>query len=966
MAMKRVLSKCFMIVLGMVMSAGTLVSATPLSVRDTLSLAGKWQLKLIQDTAHSDIHTANICFDDVIQLPASLDEAHKGRRTTEGSSTHHMMRKYSFYGKAFYGREVDIPESWAGREIVLTIERTRPTRIWIDGQPAGSNQLISSPHYYRLTNQLTPGRHFITIQVDNGPDCGLPASIASSHMWSDDTQTNWNGMLGELLLEAKSPLHISRVKVHQKPARKSIAVTLQLENPYPSAVSGVLTMHVDKAECFSGTVTLQPGTNHLVRELQPGDTPGSWDEYHPELYTLKVRFSGNAQHDERTLSLGYREFTASGKNFTINGRPVFLRGRHDACVFPLTGYAPMTKSEWLDYFSILHRYGFNHVRFHSWCPPRAAFEAADQLGFYLQPELPYWGTISDDPSDSVSTFLQREAIALLDAYGNHPSFVLFSTGNELWGSIDGMKALTTAFRAYDDRPLYTLGSNYHLGWSGQQEGEDFLVSCRVGGHNDPEFEPHVRSSFSFADAIDGGLLNARYPNTRMNLRQGASRASIPVIAHETGQFQMLPDPKEPELYTGILQARNLEIFLERYYSVHGKEKYSRYFDAAAALSLLCYKADLEMMRRTPELAGYQLLDIQDFPGQGTALVGILNSHMRSKGVISEEEFRSWNNDVVPLWLADSYTAYTGEKLSSELQISNQSNRSLENALLRWELHDSSCIKKGQLRITAPAGQLSSAHPLEISLPDSREAKHYTLKLSIEGTEYRNSYSLWAYPKKAEKPLSASNPFSPSSGIALFTQLDEHLIRHLEAGKRAILMPDSLHPYPDQTVGGLFTSDYWNYSMFKSISENANKPVSPGTMGLLINAQHPLFRRFPTQSHSNWQWWPIVRNARPLIANNFAGRLHPIVESIDNVERVHFLPTIFEIKAGKGSLLVCMSDLRNNLQYKENRQLYAALLHYVQSDEFNPTDKLSTEELQQLFTEKAPDKNIKGVKNVSYN
>ena len=935
--------------------------------REVLSLGGKWQLFLDTENIYAtDVN--KIRFNDTIQLPASLDERQKGNKATETYLTSHMQRRYSFYGKAWYRKELVIPQNWKNCEIEFFIERTRPTHVWIDGRLVGSNRLITSPQVYAVTQFLTPGQHSICVLVDNGPDCGLPREISSSHMWSDDTQTNWNGLLGKIQLQTKPALSIDKIKTKPDVVQKAVHLDVLISNTSESdqgvelLISALLADKNSQKQLkdLRQNFLLKKGENQLQLTYLLGKNAKLWSEYSPALYQLQIDiFQNGKKIDAQQSVFGLREFKTTGKSFVINGNKTFLRGRHDACVFPLTGYAPMELNEWLKYYKTIKEYGFNHVRFHSWCPPEAAFEAADLMGIYLHPELPYWGLIENQPSHPVTQFLAAEGKALLDAYANHPSFVMFSTGNELWGDVSGLQYLTHLFRAYDDRPLYALGSNYHLGWKGEQAGEDYMVTCRVGGENDALFEPHVRSSFSFTDAIDGGILNATYPNTSMDFAKGANRTTKPVISHETGQFQMFPSVDELKAYTGVLRPRNLELFIERVENKLGKENYKKYFDATAALSLLCYKADLEMMRRTSALAGFQMLDLQDFPGQGTAVVGILNALMQSKGIISAEEFRSWNDDVVPLWIADSYTYFAGSELKSSIKISNNSATNIKNATLNWSLNSEkgAVLSSGSFRLNVPAGTLGEAEVLNIVLPSVDKALACKLNISIAGTRYRNSYPLWIYPDT--KTLAVLN-----NDVKLFSQYSEELENYLLAGGKAILMPDK-NAYPQQTIGGLFTSDYWNYSMFKSISENAKKPVSPGTMGLLIDAKHPLFDEFPTETHSNWQWWAAVKNSNPLILDALSAKIHPIVETIDNVERVHQLGCMFECKVGQGSLFVCMSDLKNQLHYKENKQLYNALIHYVNSAHFQPVENLKPEELKKLFYDHSIENNIKGIRNISY-
>jgi hypothetical protein len=170
---------------------------------------------------------------------------------------------------------------------------------------------------------------------------------------------------------------------------------------------------------------------------------------------------------------------------------------------------------------------------------------------------------------------------------------------------------------------------------------------------------------------------------------------------------------------------------------------------------------------------------------------------------------------------------------------------------------------------------------------------------------------------------------------------------------------------EQSVGGLFITDYWNYRMFKGISENNKKPVSPGTMGILTDPQHPVFNEFPTEFHSNWQWWPIVKKSRPFILDNAPAKYSPIVQVVDNIERNHKLGLIFEFSVGKGKLLVCMSELRSIQDKPEAKQLYSSVLKYMSSDKFKPATLLTPAELKKLFSSAVSSRKISGVKNISY-
>jgi beta-galactosidase/beta-glucuronidase len=124
--------------------------------------------------------------------------------------------------------------------------------------------------------------------------------------------------------------------------------------------------------------------------------------------------------DSENLTTGLRDFRATPDGFTINGRKVTLRGKHEACVFPLTAHPPMDRDSWMRYFRIYKEWGLNHMRCHTWTPPEAAFEAADELGIYIECELPiWWGLDFKDPKQF--DYMVKLGRAILDDYGNHPS-----------------------------------------------------------------------------------------------------------------------------------------------------------------------------------------------------------------------------------------------------------------------------------------------------------------------------------------------------------------------------------------------------------------------------------------------------------------------------------------------------------------------------------------------------------------
>ncbi len=878
----------------------------------SISLAGDWKVVLgesgsaISKSNHGKKGDADkeVKF---AKLPGTIDTNRLGVPPTDLTETTHLTRISAYKGAARYSRTIEIPKDWKKKPVVLFLERTKPTWVYLDGQLVDSCNYISTPQRYVLPKKVKAGKHLLEIVVDNSK--GVPEQIyASSHAYTEDTQTNWNGIIGEIRLEVKSEER-------------------RVNN------SNVLP-------CF-------------------------------------------------------KDFHIEGAHFYANGHPVFLRGKHDAAVWPLTGHVDMTVDGWMKYLGTCKEYGINHVRFHSWCPPEAAFVAADKLGIYLQPELPFWGSF-DGKDEKLMKFLHQEGENILREYGHHPSFRMMALGNELWGDIDKMKEFVDDFRKIAPDKYYTFGSNYYLGYQGVKPGMDYFTTCRIGGEGWGKYNTHTRGSFSFADAYDGGMINHFHPNSTMNFDEACDKAGIPIISHETGQFQTYPDYNEMKKYTGVLRPYNFDIFRKRLAASGMLSQADDFHKASGLWSVQLYKADIEMDLRTKNMAGFQLLDIQDYPGQGSAFVGILDAFMESKGITTPEEWRQWCSPVVPLLEADKFCYESGDRLKAKVQIANYGGSSLKGKKLRWRIS----ADKGTFSTEDEAGVAETEDILNIftydeGLIDAGELDEeirvdkpvkLNVSLAIEGTEAKNSYELWFYPrtslsitnidknksnkKKAVKAVAKSD-------LLITKDLTQDIASRLENGEKVLWLPtasqnfvaadDTLSqannatPY---TVDGLFQTDYWNYRMFKTICENNKKKVSPGTLGILTNPEHPIFRDFPTEMHTNWQWFPVIKESHPLVLDNFAKDYKPIVQVIDNIERNHKLGLVMEWKVGAGKLLVCMSDLEKAAKYPEGKAFYRSVLNYMRSADFNPSAEITVEALKKTLAAKPREITMKELNNIS--
>lgn len=930
-------------------------------IRARIDLQGEWRFQL--DSLNRGIaeNWATLDFQDVVSLPGTTDTNRKGYLNTNMDETTHLSRVYSYVGKAWYKRQIDVPEQWKDKTIRMVLERTKPTMVWIDGQKVGANDNISTSQIYDLTPFLSVGKHEVTIMVDNGESVP-PQLLSNSHAYTESTQTNWNGIIGDMYVESMDNFHIKDIQVYPDTEKKIAHVKIRFSKPNNIRKADVIlkadSWNSEKRHSAASAIyNVDLLKDEFEIDYPLGDDALLWSEFHPSLYRLNITLKGKKIHDEQSVDFGLRNFESQGSHFTINDNITFLRGKHDACVFPLTAHTAMDVDSWLNYFRTAKQYGINHYRFHSWCPPRACFQAADIEGVYLQPELPFWGTF-DKTDKRLISYLGKEGINIQNEYGNHASFVMFALGNEIFGDQEVMDTLVSTFRNIDNRHLYAFGANNYLGYNGQVAGEDFLVTCRIGGAAEKSFDTHTRASFSFADAYDGGYINHMYPNLSMNFTDAIKGCTVPIVGHETGQFQIYPNYNEIEKYTGVLQPRNFEVFRQRLISAGMIDQAYDFFRASGKFAVILYRADIEMNFRTPNIGGFQLLDLQDYPGQGSAFVGILDAFMDSKGLISPMEWRNFCSPVVPLLIVDKFCWTNAEVLNGEVKIANYSENSFVGNSLEWVLSDNEGknITNGSFEIKETKSGLLDLGNITLNLGSITGAQKVSLTLYIPGTEYQNTYRLWIYPSQ----VSIESP----QDIIITDKLDDTTKNALKQGGKVLWFPNRSE-VEKSTVGGLFQTDYWNYRMFRTICENNKKTVSPGTLGILTNPTNPIFNEFPTEFHSNWQWFPIVKNSYPLILDKMPSDYRPIVQVIDNIERNHKLGLIFEFGVENGKLLICMANLSAVIDKPEVRQLYKSMISYMQSDDFKPATSLNIEELERLFNDEVTGRRIELLENISY-
>ena len=832
-----------------------------------------------------------------------------------------LTRVYEYMGPAWYQREITIPKEWKGKRIFISFERVHwLSSIYVDTKEVSEIDYISVPHNHELTDFVKPGKtHLITVCVDNRYQY-------NTHKWdhahSEYTQINWNGILGEMKLVALDPVYIEDMQLYPNVSEHSVKVRMKILNHTHKLVTGKAFFTISGEQYKQTRETMVSGNDsvfYVEDIIALGKDIRLWDEFTPNLYTLQCDLatttgSTNYQHTQ-SATFGMREIKADRDNILINGHRVHLRGTVENAVFPKTGYAPVDDASWERILTILKDYGMNHMRFHSWCPPAAAFRTADKLGIYLEVEMPMWGKDAE-PDEKRYDFFRREQKAILKEYGNHPSFCFWSLGNELQGDFSVMDKLLTTIKQQDSRHLYmTTTFTFEPGHGSWPEpNDDFWVTqwTRNGWVRGQGIFDDQPASFNkdFSSAIEG--------------------LSVPLITHEIGQYSVFPNLKEIDKYTGNLMPLNFKAVaadLKKKGRLHLAEGNLM---ASGKLATILYKEEIERALKTPGFSGFQLLDLHDFPGQGTALVGIIDAFWESKGLITPEEFRNFCSPVVPLARFEKATYVNNETFKAQFEAANFSDKVLSDIQPEWRLSDSkgTVIAQGNLdKQEIPVGNAFNLGSISVPLESISVADQLTLSIRFTGTQYQNSWNVWVYPQEV-----------PEVGKEIFyTRSFADAEKALSQGKKVLLNPEK------EEINGLegkFVQVFWSPVHF---------PNQPGTMGILCDPAHPALVDFPTEMHSNWQWWDICKNATTMELDSLKNNMQPIVRMVDNFYKNRNLGLLFEVKAGDGKLLVCSSDLAKNLNTRPvARQLRYSLLKYMESDKFNPQEEVAFKQIKQVL------------------
>ena len=924
----------------------TIHSALFASSQEVISLSGSWQFALGDSTKYKDY----------VLLPGSMQTNDQGFPVTVNTrwtgslydSSYYFnpyMEKYRqegnmkfpffltpekhYVGGAWYRRSVYVPESWKKRHVTLYLERPHiETTVYVNGQKVGSDNSLSTPHLFDVTDYIQLGaRNTIEVFVYNGIDrVGVGQD---SHSVTDQTQGNWNGIVGRMELRAQPQrLRIDKVKIYPRPSTSSVRLQVELQGQSPNFSFYEMEVMIQQEQRDSANLYVTHfDINSNVMDVEmtlPGGV-SLWDEFHPNLYRIGI----GVGDDYYETTFGMREVLVDGRQIILNHRPIFLRGTVENCCFPETGYPPTDEASWLRIFRKCKEYGLNHMRFHSYCPPDAAFAAADKVGFYLQPEGPSWPNhgVKLLAGQTIDWYLLQESKRIVDTYGHHPSFIMMAAGNEPAGNwVEYCNLWVKEMKRYDSSRIY-CGASVGGGWA-WDDGSEYHVKggargldwdCRAPSSDDDYYSQILRPR-NYKDSVDN---------------------NSPIIAHEQGQWCAFPDFKEISQYTGVYKARNFEIFRDLLSDNGMASQAEKFLMASGKLQTLCYKYEIERNLRTSDYAGFQLLGLNDYSGQGTALVGALNVHWREKGYTNANEWHRFCSPIVPLARFPKFVYTTADSLVVPVEVYNAMYGNIQGARVLYYINDEAGQVYGGGQLYSGGIPLDKHTPIsavKMALDSIKVPKKFTLTVAVAGNQFTNQWNFWVYPDT----VSTVN----HDDILIADSLDSKVLETLKRGGKVLLTAAGKVRLGSDVVQH-YLPVFWNTSWFKM------RP--PHTTGAYIDQQHPLFRHgFPTDDWGNLNWWELLNKAQVMNLQDFPKDYQPPIQPIDTWHISRKLGMLVEANVLRGKLIMTTMDIASDLDHRiVARQMREAILSYMDSADFAPSLTLKPEVIQNLFTKDGP-------------
>lgn len=703
--------------------------------------------------------------------------------------------------------------------------------------------------------------------------------------------------------------------------------------------------------------------------------PILWSLTEPYLYIYRLDITySDGEQEEHCGRFGFRKIGQNGKNITINDKPVYIRGyirgakAHDHA--NLLGLS--LKDFYLKNLRQAKKFGFNYVRFHSVVPEEELFEAADEVGMLVHVELRPPHDIYNNLEEMITTgsaIVPEEFLKeTVDKYFNHPSFAVYCIGNEIKRArSDDIRKIREKIDELDGTRL-------------------FLDTCAWGKNNRPNVDmdvQHLSYYFPYGkhacmyDDTENLLAANVDENEPMKVETENCEIvrnlyfNVPLLAHEVCHYTALRDfysLKEKFIKSGAAMPWWLDEEIKLIEEKGFKNSFSEMFKASKHFQFICWKTAYEEMRKSSLLGGFHFLQFADTDAYENSN-GVVDC-FDDENCVKPEDFLKFNGDRVLIADLKTRNYFCADEITIPVYFSNLGEDAETRANLSLTLE-----KNGKAYVDCFMKNLDVSRKgsyklckTKIILPKEEGVYVLKLKLTTERGGYsENEWTLWIYDKPAKKETYKEFVSYVCDNAAIMDDI-EKAYDLLEKGKKVCLV------YRSDWTRHRLNPDMKSPKYAFKASWNRFKPViwDRGTNFGGINDKATLNKYgFPCEDYYDFNFGEISEDCDKINLDDFPIAVKKLISGIDKSSRDRFdaykdaynLPELmpdrtlrdfaylFELKVGKGSLLVCGLNL-TGLDKNEPSSIAMAefIKRYINSEDFNPENGISLENLQAYMSE----------------
>ena len=732
------------------------------------------------------------------------------------------MVRHTSVGMGWYRREVPIPAAWAGKRIWLKVGGiTAQGWIWVNEVPTAWVDNCCATVKYDITERVKPGeKALIVICADSKVPCRK--ALAFHKFGGINRDIELEATPGTLIddawvrgdfdrQEAEAHVTVERVERVEK-VEKKFTVRVKIEGQVVEK----------KAEAKGETVVRLP-----LKDFRP------WSPDHPNLYWADIELlEDGVVTMARRERFGVRKFEVRGDRFYLNNRPFFIRGCGFHGVYPIEQETTCSDNE-RRCIAMAKAAGFNYFRTHTKIFAPEFFEATDELGILVQPELPYY---MDYPAWMISFDPLGDMLELYVNYRRFASFATYCTGNEGdLGDVFARRFYDTVKRLDPDRLVL------------HQDAPS--TRSTMPKHNHPGWSDYV-----------GGPMK-EWP-------RGSIRFERPFVTHEYLNLAVKNDAALEPRFTGFwlppVTMEKRTKWLEQFSldaSWHRPLQYAQH-----KLQGYWQKHGFESARSDPYLGGYSYWSIRDtttLQGSQATGQGLFNCFTEVKdGGWKPEEFARFNSPECVLcdFEPECAVAVSGERLTAKILFANYGEKDYANAVAKWTLRTAAGeeLLRGETAAgDQPAGPVRAAGTAELTMPTVAKPTKVVFEVKLGAAV--NAWERWIFPVRQAKTL---------AGVAVSDELMPIL-----AKRYAGLLPASEAAKAKVVIGRpgdeIVTAAIGRGAKAITVGDASGKPnVKLGWWNFsdLVGTamvKHPAFGDFPHEGYLSPLWFRLLKKGQKL-------------------------------------------------------------------------------------------------------